>query len=356
MNSDRITESGYFEILDQLVHREIQLIDLRAPIEFTRGAMPFAVNLPLFTDDERALVGTTYRQENARAAVALGIEVFASKSHQFVDEILAKVNPRGEIALHCARGGMRSRSVALYLATMGIKVRLLKGGYKDFRQQVQDKIGELSRHTKLVLIGRTGSGKTELIQLLADAATIDFEGIANHRGSALGAIQQKESLATQQNFENMIAVRYQKICGNKVILVEHESNLGPVVVPESLRRSLNSSPMVLIERNTSDRIKHLVQVYTSQWNEVEDGKFLAGMNLFKNQISDGDKATILELAQKRDFSGVTELLLRVRYDPVYDKSLKRFENNVIKTLNLSDDPQQALNWLRQQLGADTAGG
>lgn len=349
MPDSLITECNYFEILAQVKSGSIKLLDLRAPTEFAQGAMPFALNLPLFSDEERAEVGTIYRKEGPRDAIQLGIEIFASKAGQFIDEAFSLVNSERELAIHCARGGMRSKSIALYLATMGVRVKLITGGYKKFRNQIANKLENLARHPLLVLIGMTGSGKTDIIQKLSAFATIDFEGIARHRGSALGAIQQDRSPANQQEFENWIAVRYEEIKHHKLILVEHENNLGPVILPQFLRKALNEAPMVHVERAFNDRVRHLVEIYASNWNEKESAKFVEGMNLFKDRISSNDKAEIMRLAQQQDFVAVAESLLRLRYDRVYEKSLARYEKNIIKKLDFSSNQEQSLQWLKDKL-------
>ena len=141
------------------------------------GSIPGAVNVPLLDDLERHDVGLLYKQEGKASAVALGVELFATKADRFFDKLSQFFEPRREVVLYCARGGMRSQSVARWLSNSGVRASILDGGYKSFRRQVLELLDQLARHPKLVLNGRTGCGKTQLIRALSAEASgaIDLE-------------------------------------------------------------------------------------------------------------------------------------------------------------------------------------
>lgn len=342
-------EADFFGAQAIFEARNIVLLDLRAPVEFAKGAIPTAINHPLFTDTERAEIGTLYKIVGKSEAVAKGLEIFAEKCQDFLNQVLSLVNEENEIALYCARGGLRSSFVATLLSTLGLKVFQLKGGYKDFRSQVQKELDLFAAHQKLVLIGMTGSGKTEVLKHLKDYPVIDFERLAGHRGSALGGMAQKFPPATQQSFENLIAFHYSKIKKSPIILVEHETSLGDVILPGSLRLSLMQEKMVLLKRNFEDRVLSIIKVYFSNFTEKEFEKFESGIHLFKNQLSPATKKQLVDLAREKRFYELTEILLRERYDKAYQKFLTKSEPHIIKTLDLSSDFYESIEWLKDQL-------
>ncbi|MEI8026720.1 MAG: tRNA 2-selenouridine(34) synthase MnmH [Pseudomonadota bacterium] len=345
----KIEEVDFFGAQTQFKSRDIALLDLRAPVEFVKGSIPTAVNLPLFSDKERAEIGTIYKQVGKSEAVERGVEIFSEKCEAFLNQVLGLVNAKQEIALYCARGGLRSSFVATFLKAIGLKVFQLRGGYKYFRSQVQTELDLFAAHPKLVLIGMTGSGKTEVLEHLRGCPVIDFEGLAGHRGSALGGMAQKFPPATQQNFENLIAFHYSRIKKSALILVEHETSLGDVILPTALRLSLKLGKMVLLKRSFEDRVSSITKVYFSNFTESEFEKFEASINLFKNQILPTTKQLLIALARERKFSELTEILLRERYDKTYQKFLTHSEPNIVKTLDLSADFQESIQWIKLQL-------
>ena len=146
------------------------------------GHIPYAYNIPLLDDDERHAVGLTYKRDGQEIATSIGLALFARKAGEFLKSVEKIVPERGQVLLHCWRGGMRSQSVAVWLASMGYQPMVIEGGYKAFRRQVLDTLDHLACHPMLVLDGRTGSGKTDLIKDLRDQLpTIDLEGHAGHR-------------------------------------------------------------------------------------------------------------------------------------------------------------------------------
>jgi tRNA 2-selenouridine synthase len=199
------------------------VLDVRSPSEYTHAHIPNAKNIPLFNDEERKIVGTAYKQESKEQAIKLGLDFFGGKMRGMVEEVeqLAASNlqfaksisqieddcplPTAHcILLHCWRGGMRSAGVAWLLDLYGFKVYTLVGGYKAYRNWVLQQF-EKDYHFKIIG-GYTGSGKTLLLDALAKEknATIDLEGLANHKGSALGGIGQAAQ-PSQEMFENLLA-------------------------------------------------------------------------------------------------------------------------------------------------------
>jgi len=206
------------------------IIDVRSPGEYEHAHIPGALNLPLFSNEERAEIGTIYKQRGRVKAVQRGLEVVGPKLAGFAKFALALQSEN--ILIHCWRGGMRSSSMAWLLETVGINCTLLTGGYKSYRSRV---LTSFEKPLKIILLGGyTGSGKTDLIKLLKEQGeqVLDLEGLACHKGSAFGAIGQGEQPSSEQ-FENLLSLEMEALDGEKVVWIEDESrNVGKVFVPE----------------------------------------------------------------------------------------------------------------------------
>src|SRR6185312_12204323 len=181
----------------------IPVADVRTPAEFEQGHIPGANNIPLFSNDERVTVGTTYKQQGRDQAVLLGFDLVGNKWSGFIGQAL-EIAPGKKIALHCWRGGMRSGAMAWALNLYGFDVYLLEGGYKKYRRWVLD--GFDQPRNLLILGGMTGSGKTQILHELAKAGErmIDLEDMAQHQGSSYGTMNMLVQ-PTQEQFENDLA-------------------------------------------------------------------------------------------------------------------------------------------------------
>jgi tRNA 2-selenouridine synthase len=242
------------------------VLDVRSPGEYASGHIPGAHSLPLFTDEERAIVGTAYKQASREVAVNRGLEIFGPKMKVLADE--AKKIHKGNIFLvHCWRGGMRSGTVAWLLELYGFKVYVLRGGYKAFRRNALDSFG-IERKIA-ILGGKTGSGKTLILKALVAKGeqVIDLEGLAHHKGSSFGALGEKAQ-PTQEMFENSLYMSLCKTDNNRVLWIEDESNMiGTKVIPKVFFTRMRSSPVFFLDIPFDVRLDYLTEVY---------GKFALG--------------------------------------------------------------------------------
>jgi tRNA 2-selenouridine synthase len=247
-------------ITDFLATAAGPILDVRAPAEYAQGHIPGALSLPLFTDEERARIGTTYKQVNPEKAVLLGLDFFGPKMRAMAEQA-KKLAPGQEVRLHCWRGGMRSGAVLWLLELAGFHVNLLDKGYKDFRHWA---LAEFARPRQLrVLGGYTGSGKTAALHELARRSepVLDLEGLANHLGSSFGSLGQPPQ-PTQEQFENDLAMALAKLPDDRPIWVEDESRtIGGLGIPAPFFEQMRAAPLLVLDVPQAARVQYLAADY-----------------------------------------------------------------------------------------------
>lgn len=241
---------------------DVPLMDVRAPIEFVDGAFPHAINLPLLTDDERAQVGTCYKQHGQAAAIALGHQLVGGATKEArLEGWLGHLARHPDAVLYCFRGGLRSQTVQAWLSEAGVERPRVAGGYKAMRQfLIQLQARSAREDSWTVLTGMTGSGKTHLLHKVSRA--IDLEGHAHHRGSSFGRLPQGQP--TSINFENGLAIEILKRQqqGQHHFVVEDESHLiGRCALPLPLFDRMGSAPVVVLEVPLAERAEQIRQDY-----------------------------------------------------------------------------------------------
>ncbi|MBK9014947.1 MAG: tRNA 2-selenouridine(34) synthase MnmH [Saprospiraceae bacterium] len=254
----RITATQLFQLEPDRV-----LLDVRTPAEYAQGHVPGALNLPLFSDEERAEVGTLYKQVSPERAFLRGLDIAGAKMSWYVREAM-RLAPGKKIAIHCWRGGQRSGSLATLLSFAGFDVEVLQGGYKAYRHHVLEHFS-LRKSKFVVLGGKTGSGKTEILKQLAALGeqVIDLEKLANHKGSAFGALGEEPQPRVEQ-FENNLFAELEKMDHQRRIWVENESrSIGRVAIPAGFFEQFKAAPIVLLEVSFDERIRHLVEGYAT---------------------------------------------------------------------------------------------
>jgi tRNA 2-selenouridine synthase len=307
------------------------LIDLRAPAEFARGAVPGAANLPLLTDDERARVGTTYRQAGQSAAVRLGHElVSGAVRSERVDRWRAFATCHPDAWLYCWRGGLRSELVQDWLRKAGLEVPRVPGGYKALRRACLATLAEAALDAKpwIVLGGRTGTGKTELLRVRS--AAIDLEALARHRGSAFGALPGGQP--TLISFENALAVAWLRH-GASTLLIEDESRtIGRNAVPEAWFARMQAAPIVLLEADLDERCARIEAEYVSvplaegQPAADLEARLAGALDRIRRRLGGLRHAAIRSALAEGFRTGAhrtwIRALLEQYYDPMYDYQLE----------------------------------
>lgn len=238
----------------------VPVIDVRTPLEFEHAHIPDAHNLPIFSNEERVKVGTTYKQKGREEAILLGFDLTGPKWSGFIKEALI-IAPEKKILVHCWRGGMRSGAMAWALNLYGFEVFLLEGGYKRYRNWVLDQFKET--FTIFVLGGMTGSGKTKTLNQLKNRSqqVIDLEDLAQHQGSSYGSMGRLIQPG-QEQFENLLARELNKIDKNTPLWLEDESlSIGRCFIPNSIFHQMRRAPVMKMIVPFNERVHFLVKEY-----------------------------------------------------------------------------------------------
>jgi len=311
-------------------------IDVRSPKEYAKGHIPHAINIPLFNDEERAIVGTLYKQRGRQPAIEKGLEIVGPKMAQFARVVKPLVKDN-TLYIHCWRGGMRSGSMAWLYRMLGYRVFTLLGGYKAYRNNVLVELSKPLPYT--VLGGYTGSGKTAVLLALAAMGeqVIDLEGIAHHRGSAFGNLGQLPQPSTEF-FENLIYQRLSQLDPTKTIWLEDESkNVGSCYIPNGLWGVMRLAPLVVLEIPFEVRVQRLVADYS--------GCDMEGLkeSIIKIERRLGNEATkkSLEMLAMNDYAEVARITLRY-YDKTYLHGLSTKDTKYIQYLAMDHDDINAI--------------
>jgi len=309
-------EISYLEI-----HGENHLIiDVRSPIEFAKGHLVEAFNIPLFSDKEREDIGTLYKQTGKDEAVKKGLEFVGPKMSRFVDEVSHLSNSKKveNIYVYCFRGGMRSESFVWLLNTAGLNARKISGGYKQIKKNIQD---SFNQKCKIVILGGlTGSGKTRYLKKLGESGyqILDLEKMANHKGSAFGHINEQPQ-PTNEQFGNIIYFKWKKFCFEKIILIEDESlKVGDVHIPQPLYGQMKSAPVICIKVPDEVRINQLLEDYKS----TDKNLLIKACDSIKMKLGGQTHLEIIALIKNDDIANACKKLLDY-YDKFYSYGLQK---------------------------------
>lgn len=293
------------------------ILDVRSPSEYAHAHIPGSLSFPLFSDEERAQVGTLYKQVGKEAAFDLGLSFVQPKMVHFVTEGRELAKKYGTLKITCARGGMRSESMAWLLSIAGMKTCRLTGGYKAYRQSV---LAQLSQDYSFVVIGGlTGSGKSDIIEALANegAAVLDLEKIANHRGSSFGSLGPQPSF---EQFENELAHRLAKI-SDRVIFVEDESRLvGSNKIPDALFDQIRRAPLIEVKVSKEERVERILRDYGKREKSELCNAFLR----IEKRLGTEAMKKAIEAVNSDNLVLAIDIALDY-YDRAYDKMMKTRE-------------------------------
>ncbi|MEA2095936.1 MAG: tRNA 2-selenouridine(34) synthase MnmH [Candidatus Cloacimonadota bacterium] len=313
------------------VSKDLPIIDVRTPAEFSDGHITGAINIPLFSNEERAVVGTKYKQESRDTAIAKALEFIAEKADQYLDE-LQRLVPSKKICIYCWRGGFRSEGMGHLFQTVGKEVYRLQGGYKAYRNFVIDSFK--LKYKLIVIGGMTGSGKTEILKEInkVNKQVLDLEGIANHKGSAFGALGQNDQPTTQQ-FENDLTAQLNRFDTEQNIWLEDESRMiGRVKIPDELFTQIRNTTVIKIEVSKDNRINRLIKDYAN-FNKDE---LINSINNISRRLGGLNTKLAIEAIEQEDYYNATDIILDY-YDKTYTYGLSKRKGQTVLPLKLDGD-------------------
>jgi tRNA 2-selenouridine synthase len=327
------------------------IVDVRAPIEFAKGHIPNAINVPLLDDTQRALVGTCYKKKGKKAAVVLGVELIGPKMGELAKQglELAKRSPTNKLQLYCHRGGQRSQSVSWLWTQLGIENSVWQGGWKHFRNLVSEQMKQ--SYVLVVLAGKTGVGKTELLHNLQENGewVLDLEQLAHHKGSAFGAIGESPQ-PTDVQFEIDLAYRLVEMqqyrdkesIYPKKIWVESESRMiGNCTIPLEFWNQMQSSPRVYVDASREKRIQRLCRDYVS----ASYAELAQALHDIQKRLGFDRHKKAMQALDEGNRQEIVDIVLDY-YDSFYEKSKSKHQDTQIAEIKF-DSMEQTVHELLQ---------
>ncbi len=323
------------------------LIDVRSPKEFEAEPIPGAVNVPILDNDERAAVGTAYKQVSPEEAKRLGMNYISKKLPEMFEEINNLSKEYKKLVFYCARGGMRSSSVTSLFSALGYKASKLDGGYKSYRQHVAKEIPHLNEGIKYVVLhGRTGIGKTKVLQRLEERgySVLDLEKFADHKGSFYGALCESRE-QSQKRFESEV-LEHMRTREYDYFLVESESKrIGNVYVPESIFQSMTDGYHVLLETSMDHRVEIIMEDYA----KAPVDEMLACTTKLRRYLKEEDVVRYEEMLKNKEFALFSRSIMEEYYDPLYQKSINKYDfDDTVYYEDLDTAVEGVINFLTKE--------
>jgi tRNA 2-selenouridine synthase len=295
-----------------------EIIDVRTPAEFAEDHIPGAINCPVFSDEERVIVGTLYKQVSPFEARKVGAAMVAKNIAHHLETRFSNHPKSWRPLIYCWRGGQRSSAMSIILAQIGWAAHKLDGGYKAYRRFVLDQLEILPQNfTWRVICGPTGSGKSRLLTALNDCGTqvLDLEHLAQHRGSVLGRLPQ-QAQPSQKWFDSSLLTALQKLDPARPVFVEAESNkIGLITLPPALITAMHASECCLLETPIATRVEGLLEDY--QYYVSNPALLITHLQALHRFHGEKQLQHWAELIHAGDFATMVGELLTLHYDPSY---------------------------------------
>jgi tRNA 2-selenouridine synthase len=313
--------------LDSL--RKPIVIDVRSPGEFAAERIPGAINIPLLDDAERATIGTVYAVEGEVVARRRALAVISPKIPSIVDNIVALKTRDSALVVHCWRGGLRSEAVVSFLTIVGIDCWRLRGGYKAWRRMVLDDFARMAQNFQfIVLQGRTGSGKTDLLAALRERGqpVLDLEDLSNHRGSIFGALGLDEQ-PTQKNFEGLLWSQLKDLKEGCLFVEAESRKVGSIALPDFILEGIQHGRKILVFGSLSARVERIAASYAGNMSAelVQEVADLISAPAMIARLGKEKSFQLAALVRKQDVEAAVSMLLQDYYDPLYDRHISKCE-------------------------------
>ena len=299
------------------------LIDVRSPREYASETIPGAINIPIFNDDERELVGTTYVQQSTDIAKKIGMEAASAKLPDIYEQISELDKKYDKLILFCARGGFRSSSLVSLFMTIGVNIFKLDKGYKGYRAFINDNLPKVIQGVKfVVLYGNTGTGKTDILKYLKekDKDILDLEGCANHRGSILGGVGLGEQ-STQKMFESLIYTSLRNRKTNMVFVEGESRKIGRVIIPDYIYETMRQGINLCINSDIETRVDNVLRDYV----HGTDDELIRSLNYLRKQLGHNTVDEYIEMIHLKDYRTLIKELMIEYYDPHYEYKNRQYQ-------------------------------
>ncbi len=334
---------GYRDIEPEEIYtlKKKVLVDVRSPHEFEESHIPGAVNLPLFEDDEKRLIGFVYRTQGVDKAKELG-ESIAKGKLSLLHRKLKELKERyGNVVVYCWRGGMRSKGLCEAMDRMGLDLLRLKGGYRAYRKFIlKDMERLLEGISFIVLTGKTGVGKTRVLKALKERGypVLDLEAVAKDRGSVFGSVGIPDRVS-QKMFDSLLYEIIRDIGSGWVFLEDESRRIGNLHIPEPLWKRKEEGVYVELRASLEVRVRNILEDYTSHGGWKEEA--LLAVRKIRKYLGEEKYRRVIELFEAQDYGAVVRFLI----EEYYDRKYKRFGEPVFEVF--CDYPEDCLRELER---------
>lgn len=320
-------------------------IDVRSPKEFKEETIPGAINIPIFDNEERKLIGTIYKRESIEKAKKTGIKIASKKLPHIYDQVLTLDQGDNQIYMFCSRGGFRSSSLAPIFQSLNMNILKLKGGYKGYRAFIRKALPEITKDLKLVVLyGNTGTGKTHILEHLKRKSmnVLDLEACANHRGSILGSVGLGEP-NSQKMFESLLYEELRDIDSNLVFTEGESKRIGRDLIPDYLFNKMNQGINLKVTAPMEKRVKIILKDYVNG----TDDELVEALDHMRNRLGNTAIDKYIELVKGKNYEPVVKELFINYYDPLYEKH-KRDYIKIFKNIDSKNTAENIIQWIQSE--------
>jgi tRNA 2-selenouridine synthase len=305
------------------------LIDVRSPAEFHEATIPGALNIPLFSNEERAEVGTIYKQHSPETAKSRGLDIVSPKLPDLIKGIQAHLQPNQEAVIFCWRGGMRSKSLVTVSDWMGIKTHQLQGGYRAYRHHINNELENIDWKAEfIVLHGNTGVGKTTLLEALESKGypVINLEQMADHRGSIFGRIG-LNGYHSQKMFDSLLLDKIKELKNQPLVFVEAESKrIGQIFLPHFVLEKKEQGIHIMVEASLSIQVERIIEEYHR--SDVKGEQFLEAFSKISKRMPVETRDQIEQALLQSNLKVAVELLMTEYYNPRYTHARTQYAHKI----------------------------